>query len=100
MPSYLNLVDAILAILVLEWLALRVFHRRSGRGVSPTAMAPNLLAGAALLLAWRCTLVEAAWFWSYLCLLAALVAHVTDLTQRWLRDPFTVETGEWRDPSQ
>jgi hypothetical protein len=99
MPAYLTLVDAILAILVLEWLVLRVFHRRSGSGVSPTAMAPNLLAGAALLLAWRCSLVEAAWFWSYLCLLAALAAHVTDLTQRWLRDPFTVGNCEWRDRS-
>lgn len=98
MIAYTTLVDAILVLMMLEWLALGIVHRRSGRGLSPAAMAANLLAGASLLLAWRCTLVDAGWLWTQLCLLAALVAHLIDLTQRWLREPFATGTAGWRDP--
>jgi hypothetical protein len=78
-----HIVDAILVLVVLEAALLAVWHRRTGRGVRPAALAANLCSGGALLLAVRAALVGAWWGWVGAALLAALVAHLVDLRARW-----------------
>ena len=79
-----HLVEAILGLTGLEWLALSVYHRRTGRGVAPREFGRNLLSGIALLLALREALAGASWVWIAACLTAALLAHLSDLGRRWV----------------
>jgi len=81
-----RIVDLILVLTALEALALAVHHRRTGRGVALADLAPNLLAGACLLLALRAALAEGWWGWTAFWLLGALVAHLVDLSRRWRAD--------------
>lgn len=78
-----RIVDLVLALTLCEAAALLAWHRRSGRGVPPREFLANLLSGACLLLALRVGLAGAWWGWIALALLAALVAHLTDLARRW-----------------
>lgn len=78
-----RIVDFILAAVALEAVALLALRRRSGRGPGPAALLPNLLAGAALLLALRLSMAGAAWPWLALCLSVALLAHLADVASRW-----------------
>ncbi len=80
-----RLVDAILVLTVVEWLALSIYHRMTGRGVDPRDFTRNLLSGMFLLLALREALVEAWWGWVTVSLTGALLAHLADLGRRWLR---------------
>jgi hypothetical protein len=77
-----RVIDLILALVVLEALALVIFHLRTGRGVSPVALMPSVFAGVFLLLAVRGALVGSAWGLIDLCLLGAMAAHFADLWQR------------------
>lgn len=74
--------DAILALVVLECVALIAWRLRRGKGPSPLDIAANLAAGACLLLA-----VRAALMGDEIVLLVALaasgLAHVADLSRRW-----------------
>ncbi len=76
-----RIIDAILVLVALEALALVAFARRTGR-VAPAAILANLLAGASLMLALRLALAGTGWPWIGLALMAALVAHLADLRQR------------------
>jgi hypothetical protein len=78
-----RIVDLILLLIVLEWLAL-VLLRRAGRP-APDGVLPYLASGAALLLALRAALAGAEWHWIALALLAAFITHLADLYQRWPR---------------
>jgi len=78
-----RVIDLILVAMVVEGIALSLFHRRTGRGVSGAALAWNLAAGAGLLLALRGALSGLQWHWVALALLMALGAHVGDLSRRW-----------------
>lgn len=78
-----RVVDLILGLTLLEGLALALLHRRTGRGVAPADLVPNLLAGACLLLAVRGALTGAWWGWVALLLAASLLAHLADLRRRW-----------------
>jgi hypothetical protein len=78
-----RIIDLILVMVVLEAAALAVWHRRTGRGVAPGAMAATIGSGAALMLAVRAALVGAWWGWVAMPLLAALLAHLVDLRGRW-----------------
>jgi hypothetical protein len=78
-----RIIDLILGLMVLEGIALAVYHRRTGRGPAPVAVLANLLAGAALLLALRAALAGADWPSVALWLGAALLAHLADLGRRW-----------------
>ncbi|MGJ5179183.1 hypothetical protein ACQR16_13980 [Bradyrhizobium oligotrophicum] len=78
-----HLVDLILAVVAVELIAIALVWRRSRRGISPRALLPNLLAGVFLLLALRCVLVDAPWFWLAACLAASGLANAADLRQRW-----------------
>ena len=78
-----RIVDLIVALTVVEWLALAAYHRSTGRGIAPLDLLGNLLAGAFLLLALRGALLGAGWGWIGLALAAALIAHLSDLGRRW-----------------
>lgn len=78
-----RILDLILAGMALEAAGLAAYHRRTGRGVAPAALLPNLLSGMCLLLAMRAGLGGAWWVWVSLCLLGALVLHVADLRRIW-----------------
>lgn len=78
-----RIVDAILLLVVVELAVLTAIRRLTGRGVSTTALLPNLLAGAALLLALRAALTGAAWPWTAAWLAVAGLAHAADLAVRW-----------------
>jgi hypothetical protein len=77
-----RIVDLILALVVLEAVALAIWHRCTRRGVGLPAVLPNLCAGAALLLAVRAALVGAWWGWVAVALVAGLLAHLVDLRSR------------------
>lgn len=78
-----QVVDLILGLMLLEGMALAVYHVKTGRGLTPGDLLGNLLAGAFLLLALRTALVQAWWGWMALSLAAALLAHLADLRRRW-----------------
>jgi len=75
--------DLILLVLVLEGLALWLFHRNTGRGLPLREVLPFLLAGGSFALSLRAALTGAGWPLVALPLLGALVAHIWDLTARW-----------------
>jgi hypothetical protein len=77
-----QLIDSILVIVALEALLLSLWHRRTGRGLAPRQLLPNLLAGGSLLLALRLGLAGAPAYWLAAALLLALLAHLTDLYLR------------------
>lgn len=78
-----SVVDVVLAIVVLEAIALFAWHRLTGKGPRPLALVPNLLAGFCLLLALRAALAGVSASWIGLALAGSLVAHLADLRQRW-----------------
>jgi hypothetical protein len=77
-----GVLDVVLALTVLEAVALVLLHRRTGRGLAPADLLPTLLAGASLLVALRLALGGASFMWIAVCLLAALLAHLVDLWRR------------------
>lgn len=70
-------------LVVLELVVLRHMKARRGGGFAWHALLPNLLAGAALLLALRAAITGAAWPWIAVWLAASGLAHVADLRARW-----------------
>jgi hypothetical protein len=73
----------ILAFLPIEFLALAAYYRRTGRGIPPRLLLGDIGAGMALLAAALAALCGAWWPFIGAALLAALGAHLFDLTQRW-----------------
>ena len=78
-----QIADIILALVVLEAVALIAYWRVTGRGIAAADLLPNLAAGACLLLALRTAITGAGWIWTAAFLAAALVAHLADLARRW-----------------
>lgn len=78
-----RLVEGILVLTLLEWCALAIYNRRTGRGVAQSDFAANLLSGMFLLVALREALVGAWWGWVAAGLTGALAAHLVDLGRRW-----------------
>lgn len=74
-----------LAILAAELLALAVYHRTTGRGISLRSALPMLLAGAGLWMALGAALTGAGWLWIAVGATVALMAHAVDLAVRWHR---------------
>jgi hypothetical protein len=72
----------IIALVAVEAAALVAYHRRTGRGVAPADLVPNLLAGVFLLAALGGALAGVWWGWIASALAASLVAHVADLRRR------------------
>jgi hypothetical protein len=77
-----HVADVILACLVIEALALLAWHRATGRGLPPRAVAALLLPGAFLVLALRLALTGEAWALIPVVLVGALLAHLWDLRAR------------------
>ena len=77
-----RVVDYILFLMLLEVLGMAWWRRRSGYGLNLNELLASIGAGAALLLALKSALVRAPWLQVAFWLLAALVAHATDLTLR------------------
>ncbi len=77
------LIDFVLVFTIVEALALTLARRRTGRGLSAAGLGLLLLPGIFLLLALRAALAGGAWPWVPAALLAALIAHLMDLRQRW-----------------
>ena len=76
-------VDIVLAAVGLEVLGISLYWYVARRGISPASLLPNLLAGAALVLALRLALSDFSWPWYTACLAIAGIANVADLRQRW-----------------
>jgi hypothetical protein len=71
----------ILALTLLEILALVLYRSVTGKGPALADILPNILAGSFLLLAW--SLSSTYWLYAAAALLGALAAHGTDLARRW-----------------
>jgi len=80
-----RIVDLILFVVVLESVVIGYIRARHRSGIEWRALLPNLLAGAALLLALRAAITDAAWPWISTWLAVAGLAHVADLRTRWNR---------------
>jgi hypothetical protein len=81
--SGVHAVDLILAIVAIEIVAITLYWHARRRGIAPSQLLPNLLAGALLLLALRLSLSDYSWPWYTACLALAGIANVADLRQRW-----------------
>jgi hypothetical protein len=80
-----RMIDLILALTVLEGIALALYHSKTGRGPTPGAVLGTLLPGLFLMLTVRSALIGEEWGWMALYLLAALITHLMDLARRWPR---------------
>jgi len=69
-------------ITLLETASLLLFHNQTKRGLPPRDYLLNVLSGVCLMLALRCPLSGAAWYFVSLWLMAAGVAHVGDIVVR------------------
>ena len=78
-----RLVDLVLLVVLIEVGVLIAFWRKTGRGVRPSSLLPNLAAGVFLLIALRLALAGYGWMPIAACLAASGVAHAVDLKQRW-----------------
>ncbi len=78
-----RVVDAILALMLLELCVLIIVRKKTGRGLPTGRLIVSLAAGAALLLALRAALMGYAWQSVAPWLIVALAAHVLDLKLRW-----------------
>lgn len=84
-PWVIHLVDAIMVLTILEWIALGLYHRRTGKGVAPKDISLNLFSGLSLMLALRFVLSGAQTLLILAALLAAGVLHGLDIFNRWRR---------------
>jgi hypothetical protein len=80
-------VDVILALVLVEAIAVIAYRFATGGGPELIGFICNLLAGAFLLFALRAALSGAHWIWLAASLSGALVAHAADLLTRWSRPP-------------
>jgi len=78
----LMLVNAVVAVALIELVALVAWRAATGRGLAAADLVANLSAGLCLLGALRSVLAGAAWPVCALWLAAAGVAHATDLLRR------------------
>jgi hypothetical protein len=80
-----HLVDAVIVLTLVEFIALWVWHRQTGRGVAPAEFALNLFSGLALMLALRFALTPSDWRFIAAALALAGVLHAMDIRKRWQR---------------
>jgi Ca2+/Na+ antiporter len=76
-------IDVILVFVVVEGVALALYRRATGRGPVARKIPAMLAAGFFLMLAVRLALAGVSELWLAACFLAALVAHLLDLSGRW-----------------
>ena len=78
-----RVLDFVMAMTLIEALALLLIHRRTGRGPAPIDTLGLLAAGFCLALAFRLSTLGADWIWIALALTGALLSHLLDLARRW-----------------
>lgn len=76
------LIDVALAAIALETVILLVRWYGRGAGLRPIDVVAQLLAGACLLLALRCSVHDAPPEWTFAFFAASLPAHLFDLVRR------------------
>jgi hypothetical protein len=81
----LLVVDLVIIFTLLEWVGLRWYHQKTGRGVAPADISLNLFSGLALMGELRLALSGAELFWMLGLLLAAGLLHGLDIVRRWRR---------------
>jgi hypothetical protein len=77
------LIDWVIAITLLEAVALSLHHRLTGNGVAPGDFIVNLVSGLCLMLALRGALGDAGSAWVLVPLALAGLTHAFDLARRW-----------------
>lgn len=77
-----RIIDLILLLVAVEVAALPWLLKRLDNATRVQDLLPNILAGAALLIAVRLSLADSAWEWIGAALFAALLAHLWDLGRR------------------
>ena len=80
-----QVIDLVIAFTLIECAALMLYHRVTARGVAPREFLANMASGMCLMLALRCLARDTGAAWIALFLLAAGLAHGTDLLMRWRR---------------
>ncbi len=75
--------DIVIALMVVEAMALIAYARATGRGIAPVQVLTNFAAGICLFMAVRFALTGAPWQWIGGSLAISLVAHLADLKSRW-----------------
>ena len=83
MSGLAHVIDAVIALTLLECVILVVHHRLTGRGVAPSDFIATLVSGLCLMLALRGALAGAGAAWVLLPLLLAGMTHALDLSRRW-----------------
>ncbi len=78
-----QLIELVIALTVLEGVALVLYHRATGRGPAPRNFLLNLVSGLYLMLALHSAMTQTGWMLIALWLLASGLAHATDLWLRW-----------------
>jgi hypothetical protein len=81
-----RVIDLIIALMIVEGIGLAFLYYKTGRGIAPVRLFPNLVAGAFLMLALRASLTDAGTTVIASWLLLGLVAHLLDLGLRWPRN--------------
>jgi hypothetical protein len=81
-----QVIDLVIAFTLVECVLLALYHRVTGKGVAPRDFGMNMLSGLCLMLALHCLARDAGAAWIALFLLAAGIAHGTDIWMRWRRD--------------
>jgi hypothetical protein len=79
------LVDAVIILTLIEFLALWAWHRQTGRGVSPKDIGLNLFSGVALMLSLKFALAQASFALIAAALALAGMLHALDIVRRWRR---------------
>ncbi|CAN5758159.1 hypothetical protein BH11PSE7_BH11PSE7_08980 [soil metagenome] len=77
-----GLIDIVIALTVLEGIALAGYHATTGRGLAARSYALNLASGLCLMLALRGALADAGIIWTALCVTGAGLAHGADIWRR------------------
>jgi hypothetical protein len=80
-----RVIDLILVLMAIEGLALGLLYRKTGMGIAPVRLWPNLLAGGFLMLALRAALTGSGSVAIGSWLVLGLIAHLVDLALRWPR---------------
>ncbi len=81
LPAPETTVHIAIAFILLEIVALVIFHRVTARGLPRSEYLLNAISGLLLMLALRCAL-DALWPLMALCLTASGVAHLIDIKNR------------------
>ena len=77
-----GLIDTIITITLLETAVLLVHHYTTKRGLMPRDYLFNVASGLCLMLALRCALSGAAWYFLTIWLMAAGLVHIADIAIR------------------